>query len=62
MFMGFTKHFYIIFGINLLTGGATQIAIFLPISMFRRKGISKESKRNETFGRVIFGTEATQET
>ena len=40
MFMGFTKHFYIIFGSNLLTGGPTQIAVFLPISMFRRKGIS----------------------
>ena len=40
MFMGFTKHFYIIFGTNLLTGGLAQIAIFLPISVFRRKGIS----------------------
>ena len=28
MFMGFTKHFYIIFVTNLLTGGTTQIAIF----------------------------------
>ena len=40
MFMGFTLHFYIIFGTNLLTGGPAQIAIFLPISVFRRKGIS----------------------
>ena len=40
MFMGFTLHFYIIFGTNLLTGGPTQIAVFLPISVFRRKGIS----------------------
>ena len=40
MFMGFTKHFYIIFGINLLTEGPTQIVVFLPISVFRRKGIS----------------------
>ena len=38
--MGFTKHFYIIFGTNLLTGGPVQIANFLPISVFRRKGIS----------------------
>ena len=38
--MGFTIHFYIIFGTNLLTGGPVQIAIFLPISVFRRKGIS----------------------
>ena len=35
---------------------------FLPISLFRRKGISTESKWNETFGRVIFGTNAIQVT
>ena len=40
MFMGFTIHFYIIFGTNLLTGGPAQIAVFLPILVFRRKGIS----------------------
>ena len=40
MFMGFTLHFYIIFGTNLLTGGPTRIAVFSPISVFRRKGIS----------------------
>ena len=62
MFMGFTKQFYIIFGTNLLTGGPAQIVVFLPISVFRGKGISTESKRNETFGRVIFGTNAIQET
>ena len=60
MFMGFTLHFYIIFGTNLVTGGPTQIVVFLPISVFRRKGIS--SKRNETFGKLIFGTEAIQGT
>ena len=40
MFMGFTLHIYIIFGTNLLTGGPAHIAVFLPISVFRRKGIS----------------------
>ena len=40
MFVGFTLHFYIIFGTNLLTGGPTRIAVFLPISVFQRKGIS----------------------
>ena len=40
MFMGFTKHFYVIFGTNLLTGGPAQIDVFLPISVFLRKGIS----------------------
>ena len=39
MIMGFTKHFYIIFGTNLLTGGPVQIVVFFPISVFRRKGI-----------------------
>ena len=60
MFMGFTLHFYINFGTNLLTGGPTRIAIFLPISVYRRKGI--ESKRNETFGSMIFGTNMIQRT
>ena len=60
--MGFNIPFYIIFGTNLLTKGPVQIAVFLPISVFRRKGISKESKRNETFARIVFGTNAIQET
>ena len=38
--LGFIIHFYIIFGTNLLTGGPAQIAVFLPISEFRRKRIS----------------------
>ena len=44
MFMGFILHIYIIFGTNLLTGGLTQIAVFLPISVFRRKIISNEAQ------------------
>ena len=40
MLMGFILHFYIIFGTSLLTGGPAQIAAFLPILGFRRKGIS----------------------
>ena len=38
--MGFNMHFYIIFGTNLLTEGPMQIAVFLPISVFRRNRIS----------------------
>ena len=38
--MGFILHIYIIFGTNILTGGPARIAVFLPISVFRRKGIS----------------------
>ena len=40
MIMGFIIHFYITFGTNLLTGGPTHIAVFFPISVFQRKGIS----------------------
>ena len=40
MIMGFIIHFYITFGTNLLTGGPTHIAVLLPVSVFRRKGIS----------------------
>ena len=40
MLMGLFLHFYIIFGTNLLTGGPTQIAAFLPILEFHRKRIS----------------------
>ena len=40
MFMGFILHFYIIFGTNLLTGGPVRNAVFLPILVFQRKGIS----------------------
>ena len=38
--LGFIFHFYIIFGTNLLTGGQPRIAVFFPISEFRRKRIS----------------------
>ena len=62
MFMGFTLHFYIIFGTNLLTGGPAHIAVFLPISVFQKKEYQTESKRNETFGSVIFGTNVIQRT
>ena len=47
--MGFIFHFYIIFGTNLLTGGPAQICCFMPISVFREKGISNrvETERNQ---------------
>src|SRR3954468_15351301 len=47
--LSFIIHFYIIFGTNLLTGGPAQICCFLPISVFRRKGISNgvETERNQ---------------
>ena len=62
MFLGFTLHFYIIFGTNLLTGGPTRIAIFCLFQCFEEKEYQMESKRNETFGSDLFGTNAIQET
>ena len=55
-------HFYIIFGTNLLTGGLPRFAIFCLFQCFEEKEYQTASKHNETFGRVIFGTEAIHET
>ena len=60
--MGFIIHFYIIFGSNLLTGGPTRIAVFCLFQYFEEKEYQTESKRNETFGSVIFGTNVIQRT
>ena len=62
MFMGFILHIYIIFGTNLLTGGPASIAVFCLFQCFAEKEYQTEHKWNETFGRVIFGTNAIQET
>ena len=62
MLMGFTLHFYIIFGTNLLTQGPVQIVIFCLFQCFTEKEYQTESKRNETSGRVIFGTNVIQRT
>ena len=62
MSMGFIIHFYIIFGTNLLTGGPARIAVFCLFQCFAEKEYQTESKRNETFGNVIFGTNMIQET
>ena len=60
--MGFIMHFYITFGTNLLTGGLVQIAVFFLFQCFAEKEYRTKSRRNETFGRVIFGTNAIHET
>ena len=62
MFMGFTIHFYIIFGTSLLTGGPAQIVVFCLFLCFAEKEYQTESKRNETFGSDLFGTNTIQET
>ena len=55
-------HFYIIFGTNQLTGGPAQIAVFCPFQSIAEKEYQMESKRNETFGNVIFGTNVIHRT
>ena len=60
--MGFIMHFYIIFGTNLLTGGPVQIAFFCLLQCFAEKEYQMEFKRNETFARIVLGTNAIQET
>ena len=60
--MGFNLPFYIIFGTNLLTKGLVQIVVFCLFRCFAEKEYQTESKRNETFGRVIFGTNVIQRT
>ena len=59
MFMGFTRLFHIIFGTNLFTESPVQIAIvFAYFSISQKRNI----KRNETFARIVFGTNSIQET
>ena len=60
--MGFNMLFYIIFGTNLLTEGPVQIVVFCLFQCFTEKEYQTESKRNETFARIFFGTNAIQET
>ena len=61
MLMGFILHFYITFGANLIRGPA-QIVVFCLFQYFEEKEYQTESKRNETFGSVIFGTNVIQRT
>ena len=62
MFMGFIMHFYIIFGTNLLTQSPVPVPVFPLFQCFEEKEYQTESKWNETFGRVIFGTNMIQRT
>ena len=62
MLMGLFLHLYIIFGANLLTRGPSQIVVFCLFQCFEGKGYQTESKWNETFGNVIFGTNVIQRT
>ena len=54
--------FYTIFGTNLLIGGPARIAVFCLFQCFKEKEYQTESKRNETFGGDLFGTNVIQRT
>ena len=60
--MGFIIPFYLIFGTNLLTESPVQIVVFCLFQCFAEKEYQTESKQNETFARIFFGTNAIQET
>ena len=55
-------HFYILFGTNLLTEGQCKFLFFCPFQCFEANEYQTESKRDETFGSDLFGTNANQET
>ena len=62
VFMGIILHIYIIFGTNLLTQSPVPVSVFPLFQCFAEKEYQTESKQNETFGSVIFGTNVIQET
>ena len=58
--MGFTMHFYIIFGTNLLTQSPVPLPIFPLFQCFEEKEYQTESKRNEINWRSYFWNESHQ--
>ena len=62
MFNGLYYTLLYYFGTNLLTQGPVQIVVFCLFQCFAEKEYQTESKRNETFGNMIFGTNMTQRT
>ena len=56
--MGFTMHFYIIFGTNLLTQSPVPVSVFPLFQCFAEKEYQTESKRNETLWRSYFWKES----
>ena len=60
--LGFIIHFYIIFGTNLLTGGPAQNCYFFCLfQYFDETEYQTESKRNETFRKVILEQNQSRE-
>ena len=54
MFMGFTLHFYIIFGTNLLTGGPALIALFFAyFSVSKKRNIKRSPNGMKPSGAIF---------
>ena len=54
MFKGFTKHFYIIFGTNLLTEGPAQIAVFFAyFSVPKKRNIKRSPNGMKLWGALF---------
>ena len=61
--MGFTKHFYIIFGTNLLTQSPVSVPVFFPcFSVSKKRNIKRSRNGMKPSGEVIFGRKATRGT
>ena len=58
MFMGFIKHFYIIFATNLLTQSQVPVSVFSLFQCFEEKEYQTESKQNEINWRSYFWKES----
>ena len=54
--------FYIIFGTNLLNEGPVPVSFFCLFQCFAEKEYQTESKQNEKFVRIFFGTNRILET
>ena len=60
--LGFIFHFYIILGITYQSEAQPRIVVFCLFQCFEETEYQMESKRNETFGNVIFSPNVIQET
>ena len=54
IFMGFTIHFYIIFGTNLITGGPARIAVFFAyFSVSQKRNIKRSPNGMKPSGAIF---------
>ena len=53
MFMGFIKHFYIIFGTNLLTQSPVPVSVFPCFSVSQKRNIKQSPNRMKPSGELF---------